>query len=260
MGERTQYSPGTFSWTDVTTPDQDRAKAFYARLFGWELEDNPVGDGVVYTIASLGGRAVAAISPQPQQQRDAGVPPIWNSYISVKDADATLTRAKELGASVHAPAFDVMEAGRMGVVQDPQSAYFLVWQAKERIGAGLVNEPGALAWNELGSPDLDGSAAFYGDLFGWTTTPMQDADPPYLVIQRADGQANGGIRPPAPPGTPPSWLVYFACQQIDAALTKVGELGGTVLVGATDIGVAKIGVVQDDQGAVFALYDGRLDP
>jgi len=259
MGERTQYTPGTFSWTDLTTTDQEGAKAFYAGLLGWELEDRPVGDEVVYTMASLDGRDVGAISPQPQQQRDAGVPPVWNSYVSVEDADATLARAKELGANVHAQAFDVMEAGRMGVVQDPQGAYFLVWQAKQHIGAGLVNAPGALVWNELGSPDLDGSAAFYGDLFGWTTSPMPDADPPYLVIQGADGRANGGIRPPAPPGTPPSWLVYFACEQIDAALAKVTELGGTVLVGATDIGVAKIGVAQDVQGAVFALYDGRLD-
>jgi hypothetical protein len=122
-----------------------------------------------------------------------------------------------------------------------------------------VNAPGALAWNELGSPDLDGSAAFYGELLGWKTTPMEGSDPPYLVISNADGHSNGGIRPPAPPGTPPFWLVYFATADIEAAASKVPALGGTVLVGATDIGIAKIAVVQDPQGAVFALYSGRLD-
>ena len=260
MGERTQYTPGTFSWTDLTTTDQAAAKAFYAALFGWELTDMPVGDGVVYSMASLDGKPVAAISPQPQQQRDAGAPPLWNSYVTVENADQTLARAKELGATVHAPAFDVMEAGRMGVVQDPQGAYFLVWQPKQHIGAGLVNAPGALAWNELGSPDLDASASFYGELFGWTTTPMEGADPPYRVIANADGHSNGGIRPPAPPGTPPFWLVYFATAEIEASLAQATEQGGQVLVGATDIGIAKIGLLRDPQGAVFALYDGQLEP
>lgn len=82
MGERTQYTPGTFSWTDLTTTDQDAAKAFYGGLFGWEAEDMPVGEDIYYSMQRVDGKDVAAISPQPQQQRDAGVPPMWNSYIS----------------------------------------------------------------------------------------------------------------------------------------------------------------------------------
>ena len=62
-----------------------------------------------------------------------------------------------------------------------------------------------------------------------------------------------------PPGTPPFWLVYFATDDIDAKLAKVTELGGNVFVPATDIGIAKIAVVQDPQGAVFALYSGVLE-
>jgi predicted enzyme related to lactoylglutathione lyase len=259
MGERTQYTPGTFSWADLTTPDPDAAKTFYAALLGWDLTDMPAGDDSVYSMAAIDGKWVGAISAQPQQQREAGVPPMWNSYITVPDVDATAARAVQLGATSHAPPFDVMDAGRMAVIQDPQGAYFLLWQPAQHIGAGLVNAAGALSWNELGTPDLDASAAFYGELLGWTTTPMEGADPPYLVIQNADGRSNGGIRPPAPPGTPPFWLVYFATDDIDASLATVAELGGTALVGATDIGIAKIAVVQDPQGAVFAFYDGDLE-
>jgi hypothetical protein len=259
MAERTQHSPGTFSWTDLNTTDQEAAKAFYSGLFGWEITDMPAGEGVVYSMAGIGGKWVGAISPQPQQQRDAGVPPVWNSYVTVTDVDATAARAGELGATVHAPPFDVMEAGRMAVVQDPQGAWFLLWQPNQHIGAGLVNAPGALCWNELGSPDPDGSAKFYGDLLGWTTEPMEGGDMPYLVVKTADGHTNGGIRPPMPPGTPPFWLVYFATEDLDATLAKVSELGGNVLMGNTDIGIARIGVVQDPQGAVFALYMGPLE-
>jgi len=102
----------------------------------------PEGEEVFYSMMSIDGKPVAAISPQPEQQREAGAPPVWNSYVTVENADASLERAKELGGTVHAPAFDVFEAGRMGVIQDPQGAYFLVWQPNQHIGAQLVNAPG----------------------------------------------------------------------------------------------------------------------
>src|ERR1700738_1207198 len=107
MGERTQYTPGTFCWTDLSTTDPDAAKAYYGELFGWVAEDLPVGEGMVYSMMRLDGKDVAAISAQQPQQRDAGVPPTWNSYIAVESADDALDKAKALGATVHAPAFDV---------------------------------------------------------------------------------------------------------------------------------------------------------
>ncbi len=259
MGERTQYAPGTFSWTDLTTTDQDAAKAFYGNLFGWEADDRPVGDGIVYSMMQLGGKDVAAISPQPKMLRDAGAPPTWNSYVTVESADASADRAKELGATVMAPPFDVMDAGRMSVIQDPQGAFFAIWEPRESIGAGLVNAPGALSWNELASPDLDASRSFYSALFGWTIEPFEGSPEPYLSIKNGDAN-NGGIRPAAPAGTPPHWLVYFATEDIDTGLAKVEELGGAKLAGPMDIQIAKIGVVHDPQGAVFALYAGELEP
>src|SRR5919108_3402626 len=145
MGERTQYAPGTFCWADLATTDQEAAKAFYSGLFGWEADDMPAGEGVTYSMMRLDGKYAAAIAPQPQQQRDAGVPPAWSSYVSVESADEAADRAARLGATVHAPPFDVLEAGRMAVIQDPQGAFFMVWQPRDHFGAALVNAPGALS-------------------------------------------------------------------------------------------------------------------
>jgi uncharacterized protein len=259
MGERSEYTPGTFCWAELSTPDQAAAKAFYATLFGWEADDRPVGDGVFYSMQSVGGRDVAAIAPQPQQQREAGVPPLWNSYVWVDSADEVAERAGELGATVHAPAFDVMQAGRMAVIQDPQGAYFMLWEPREHRGAGLVNAPGALVWNELQSPDLDGSSAFYGELFGWEIAQADGMPDAYLAIKNGEAN-NGGIRELDPPGMPPNWLVYFATDDVERALATVGEFGGRTLAGPIDIHIAKIAVVQDPQGAVFALYAGQLEP
>jgi uncharacterized protein len=258
MGERTQYQPGTFSWVELACPDQDLAKDFYGKLLGWQADDQPMGDGQVYSMMLREGKHVAAIAPQPQVQREAGMPAVWNNYISVADADASAQRAAELGATVHAGPFDVFEAGRMAVIQDPQGAFFCIWQARDRIGAELVNAPGALSWNELSSPDPDASAAFYGGLFGWTFSPMEDSPTTYLIIMNGE-HSNGGIRE-LNPGTPPHWLAYFAVEDIEAALAQVQSGGGTPIFGPQDIGIAKIAVAHDSQGAVFALYAGRLDP
>jgi uncharacterized protein len=259
MGERTQYTPGTFCWSDLTTTDQPAAREFYSGLFGWEAEDIPVGEGASYSMMRLDGKDVAAIAPQPPQQRDAGAPPAWNSYVSVESADAAVERAKELGGTAHAPAFDVMESGRMGVIQDPHGAYFMVWQPRAHFGARLVNAPGALVWNELASPDLDASSAFYSGLFGWEIAPFEGSPMPYLSIENA-GASNGGMRELGPPEAPPHWLVYFGVQDIDAGLAKVQELGGEKVAGPIDIQMAKIAVVEDPQGAMFALYAGLLEP
>jgi uncharacterized protein len=259
MGERTGYAPGTFCWVELTTTDQAGAKEFYRRLLGWEAEDLPVGEGVDYSMQRIGGKDVAAISPQPQMQRDAGAPPAWNSYVSVEDADAAVERAKELGATAHAPAFDVMQSGRMAVLQDPQGAFFEVWQPRDHFGAALVNAPGALVWNELASPDFDASKAFYSGLFGWTIEPFQGGSGPYLSIKNGEAN-NGGIGPLDPSSGPPRWLVYFGVAEIDAALADVERLGGAKLAGPIDIQIAKIAIVGDPQGAVFALYAGALEP
>jgi predicted enzyme related to lactoylglutathione lyase len=259
MGERSEYTPGTFCWSELTTADQAAAKAFYGALFGWQAQDSPVGDdGAYYSMQLIQGKPVAAIAPQPEQQRDAGVPPLWSSYVSVDDADAVAERAKALGATIHAPPFDVMSVGRMAVIQDPQGAFFMLWQPKDHFGAALVNVPGALVWNELQSPDLDASAAFYAQLFGWSTEDMPGAPERYLTIKNGTAN-NGGMRDLTPP-SPPNWLTYFAVEDVDAALAKVGELGGSTLAGPIPISVGKIAVVADPQGAVFALHAGELEP
>jgi predicted enzyme related to lactoylglutathione lyase len=258
MAERTSYTPGTFSWTDLTTSDPDAAKAFYAELFGWEATDNPVGDDAVYSMMSIGDRQVGGISGQRPDQRDAGVPPLWNSYVTVESADAATTRAQELGANVPAPAFDVMDVGRMAVIQDPQGAFFMVWEPKAHIGAGLVNAHGALSWNELAATDIEGAQRFYGDLLGWSYQPMEGSEMPYSVIMTAAGTSNGGIRPPMGP-EPPSWLVYFGADDIDATFAQAIELGATSYAEPMDIGGGKIAVLADPQGAVFALYSGNFD-
>src|SRR5918999_290305 len=232
MGERSSYAPGTFSWTDLTTPDQDGAKAFYTGLFGWEPDDQPVSEGVTYTMMKIGGRSVAAVSPQMEDQK--GVPPFWNSYVTVEDADAAAAKAGELGGNVMAEPFDVFDAGRMAVIQDPQGAFFSVWQPKESIGAELVNVPGALTMNQLNTTDPDAAGRFYSELFGWAIDRVSE-DPPFWGVHN-QGRLNGGMMQlPPGAGAPPHWLVYFVAESLDGSLERIGELGGRVVVEPTPV-------------------------
>ena len=153
MPERTSYAQGTPNWVDLQTTDQDAAKAFYAGLFGWTYDDQPMAEGPVYSMAMLGGHQVAAIAPQPPEMAAAGAPPMWNTYIAVDSVDDAAAKVEAAGGKVAMAPFDVMDAGRMAFVMDPGGAAVALWQANQHIGATLVNEPGAVTWNELITAD-----------------------------------------------------------------------------------------------------------
>ena len=144
MAERTSHKAGTISWTDLATTDQDAAKAFYAGVFGWEYDDQPIDENTVYSMAKLGGRSAAAISTQQPDETAAGIPPHWNVYVTVDDVDAASAGVAESGGTVMAGPFDVMDVGRMSVVAGPDGAVLCLWQAIKSIGAEVVNGPGAL--------------------------------------------------------------------------------------------------------------------
>lgn len=256
MPERTSYAPGTPSWVDVTAPDVAAARAFYEGLFGWEGQDmGPEAGG--YVMWSKGGKAVAACSPLSPEMAAAGVPAHWTTYITVADADAAAATATEAGGAVMAPPFDVMEAGRMAVLQDPTGGVFAVWQPNGMPGAEIVNEPGSLCWNELNVRDVDTAIAFYTKLFPWTVTqqPMAEGMPPYREIAVDRRMVAGCLQMTDdwPEGIPTNWLPYFAVADCDAALARVEELGGGIIVPAMDVPVGRFGACRDPHGAVFAV-------
>jgi hypothetical protein len=253
MGERDGYAPGTFCWADLGTTDGEAAKAFYSAVFGWDAEDAPAGDAGVYTTFKLDGREVAALYEMGEEER-ASLTPHWSSYVAVEDVDGLADRIIELGGEVLAHPFDVMQAGRMTALRDPTGATVHLWQARDQIGAGRVNDPGCMVWNELATPDPARARDFFSALLGWTIEPEESG---YGVIM-SGGAVNGGIRPPQD-GEPTHWLVYFTTVSIDDTITKLKEAGGSVIAGPADTPVGRVAAVSDPQGAAFALFEGQTD-
>jgi predicted enzyme related to lactoylglutathione lyase len=253
MGERASHEPGTFSWADLSTTDTDGAEAFYTGLFGWDTEDNPIPEGGVYTMLSKGGKNVAALSEARE-----GQPPAWNSYVTVESADASAAAASENGGTLAMEPFDVMDVGRMAVVQDPTGAFFAVWEPRASIGAERVNEPGALTLTQLNTSDPERAQEFYVALFGWRFEAV-GGDMPYWGIYSGD-RVNAGMMPlPSEMGAPSHWLVYFGSENVDDDAGRIAELGGQLMVEPMPVPGGRILVAQDPQGAVFGLFSGRFD-
>ena len=252
MGEREEYPAGTFSWVELVTSDAAGAKEFYGDVLGWEYDDQPIpGGDTVYTMARVSGREVAGLFEDDSQ------PPHWNNYVTVDSADDAAAKAESLGGTIVAPPFDVMDAGRMAVLQDPTGAFIAVWEAKQSPGARLVNTAGAFTWNDLTTPDVERAARFYGDLFGWTTEEAPDSGG-YHVIRNGD-RTNGGMSSFGADQAPPNWTPYFGTDSVDDAAERVGKLGGQVLVEKMTMPQGEFIVAADPQGAVFALWNGEYD-
>jgi uncharacterized protein len=253
MGERDSYAPGTFCWADLGTTDADAAKAFYAGVFGWEAVDQPAGEAGTYTTFKLDGRDIAALYEMGEAERGS-LTPHWSSYVSVEDVDELAPKVLELGGEVLAHPFDVMQSGRMTALKDPTGATVNLWQPREQIGAGRVNDAGCMVWNELATPDPARARDFFAALLGWTVEPEESG---YGVIKN-QGALNGGVRPPQD-GEPTHWLVYFTIASLDDTVKKIREAGGSVIAGPMTTPVGRVAAVRDPQGAAFALFEGETD-
>ena len=255
MPHRESYPQGVpcvASWVELQTTDQEGAKAFYAALFGWELDDEPLPIGGHSTMARLDEGTVAAITPQPPGSPE-GMPPVWFTYLAVDDLDAVLGKVAGAGGQVIAPAMQVMDNGSMAIVADPTGGVVGLWQANQHRGAGTVNQPGALLWNELITPEPERAATFYDAILGTTheTSPMGDGDL-YTVLE-VDGRAvAGAMALPEDAGVPPAWTVYVATDDIAATVAAAKQPGAT-LHDQVDSPAGPLAVMSDPQGAVFQV-------
>lgn len=250
----TEYVPGTPCWVDLGTTDLEAAKTFYGSLFGWtsEVAADPAAGGYIMFLKD-GAQVAGAMSTMSPEQ-----PTAWSTYVAVADADATMTKAEAAGAKPLVAPMDVMDVGRMAMFMDPTGAVLGLWQPRTMKGAGLVNEPGAVTWDELNTRDAAAAKTFYATTFGWTaeSTPMDGME--YTELQVGDRTVAGLMEMDDehfPKETPPHWAVYFGTADCDASLTKVGELGGTVVVPTTPIPMGKFAVCQDPQGGYFSLFE-----
>lgn len=247
------YEPGTPCWVDLMVPDQQAALDFYRDLFGWQGEVGPEEFGG-YSVCTLNGKPVAGIMKAMAMGDQPAPPPNWTSYFSSADANATQAAITANGGTVIAPAMDVSRLGRMLVATDPQGAVFGVWQPLEFPGAGIVNEPGALVWNQLSTTDTAAAGRFYHAALGLDAAPMPEM--PEFTGFQVKGHVVGGAQgmENLPEGVPPNWRVTFAVDDVDSTTDALVRAGGNVLVAPFDMDkVGRMAILQDPWGGIFGI-------
>ena len=271
MNPRT-YPEGVPSWIDTEQPDVDAAAGFYAGLFGWTFEDvMPPGAPGRYLIAKLGGQDVAGIGSGSGSGSGQDGTTVWNTYIAVDDADAAAQRLAAAGASVRSAPADAGEGGRSAALTDPEGAAFRIWQARRRLGAQVVNQPGAWNFSDPHTADPRAAAAFYHEAFGWQVDNvgfgLMVRSPGYgdyleATVDPDIRKRQTGIS--APPGfedaiawivatagdEAPHWHVTFAVADRDQTVADAERLGAQVLT-QSDTGWTREALIRDPQGAEF---------
>lgn len=249
-----RHPPGEFCWVELATTDAAAAKNFYASLFGWSATDTPMGPDGVYSMLALDGRDVGALFELTEPLLEAGVEPHWLSYLSVSSADDVAERTPASGGRVVREPFDVMDAGRMAVIEDPAGASLAVWQPGTHAGYRVVRESGSVGWTELATPDPAAVQPFYVSLFGWTVRSERINGVPYCEF-RSDGQAVAGMYRARPgESRPAGWMPYFQVAHCDDKTSRARALGGRVLDSPADVGsIGRYAVLADPAGAAFSI-------
>lgn len=259
MSEVSYHKEGLPCWVDLSARDDDAARAFYGALFGWKDEPMSIDPDLCYHIAKIRGLDVAAIYQQSDEEKQMEVPSHWRTYFAVASAYQTADKARKAGGKVLLEPFDVVDAGRMAVLQDPQGAVFSIWQSKEHIGFRIIDEPGAVSWNVLITTNLAEATTFYKNVLGFSEVKLSGTVEYTLLT--LDGEYVSGIMQITPEmGTVKSaWIVSFMVVDVDATVKQAETLGAKVLVLPKDIrgGVGRFAVIRDPQGAIFEIYQSR---
>ncbi len=252
MYKVTKYPPGTFSWADNTSTSAEAAKAFYMDLFGWGALDIPIGEDMFYTMFQNQGEHAAGFAAMMPDMQAQGIPSHWTNYVAVDDVDALVEVITDNGGTIVFGPMDIFDSGRMLQFIDPTGAQLGLWQAKNHIGAGIVNTVGAMCWNELLTKDADAAKAFYSALFGWEYIVDENG---YIMIQNR-GRNNGAMMQMDESfGEMPSvWQPYFTVADIDASIAQASESGATIIIPKTEApGAGHFAYMSDPAGAHFYI-------
>ncbi len=249
---------GRFLWYEYLASDFDEAQAFYRKVVGWGSEAFPNPDQRYELWTRKGGAPVGGVMMLPDEVRNAGVPPHWLSYVGTPNLEAVHAKATGLGAKTHMGPMNIPSVGRIVVLEDPQGAYFALYQPAQDPDPEAEAQPGTFSWHELATTDPAAAWKFYTALFGWVKTSAMDMGPlgVYQMFgRRADAPLGGIYLKPKEMAGPPSWLPYAMVADVKASAKTIKAAGGTVVNGPMEVpGGDSIVMALDPQGGMFALH------
>jgi uncharacterized protein len=244
---------GIIDWVDLTTPDVESAREFYATVLGWAYQttDTPMG---TYHIALANGHQCAGVMAA---EADSPGPPAWTIFVRVTSLAQTLTAVTEAGGEVLAKPFEIPGGAQVAVAADPSGAMFALIAGGPEPGPDEPplrrDEVGAVAWCELLTREPHAAAGFYDAVFGWQAS--LDHDTGYTVFRLGEVDVGGLLQMPAevPSEAPSHWMTYFHVPDANTAAGAVARCGGRVLRAASTVGSMTFAVFCDPLEATFGV-------
>jgi predicted enzyme related to lactoylglutathione lyase len=237
---------------DLWASDVDVARSFYADLFGWEaLEPSPEFGG--YFMFNREGVPVAGgmgpMGDLPASNR-------WRLYLSTAGMTETLASVTGAGGQVTVPPMAVADLGVQAILVDPSGADLGVWEPGTFPGFTVLNEHGAPSWFELLTRDYAGAVDFYRSAHHWTINVVGDEDGfRYSTMLDPEGVGElagiGDASSMLQEGEASCWSIYWEVDDVDKAVDRVGELGGSVVEAGQDTPYGRLATVKDPLGAPF---------
>jgi len=253
----TTHPAATFCFAElVMAADLDAARRFYSPLLGWTLDERPGSPGE-YAMFRRGGSDVAGM------RRHAAGEPGWIAYVHVPDVDASVARARELGAAIVTPPVEDPGLARRAVIRDPEGAVLGLWEPRGFAGTQLETGPGSLWWVELATGDMTAARAFYAALFGWRldhTTRFDNGPHGYTLFKVGDRSAAGAFQFEPEWMMTPVWQVYYKVDDFAATAARACELGGEQGFWRDAPNAGRIGVLVDPGGASFLIAQPLASP
>lgn len=249
----------TWTWYELMTLDTAAAVEFYGNLLGLTGSAWP-DPAMNYTVLSSASGAMGGVAVLPEEAKAMGAPPHWLGVVGVASAADTVARAEALSARLLMGPFPIPNVGTYATLADPTGAAFSILEPAPGDSSPEANlqDLGRVSWNELWSSDPDRAWAFYSELFGWVETGTMDMGPhgTYRMYgPTREWQSLGGIAMKMPEQPVSAWAFYFNVANADAALARVVELRGNVIMGPMDVpGGGRMGMALDPQGVHFAVY------
>ncbi|HEY8454541.1 MAG TPA: VOC family protein [Actinopolymorphaceae bacterium] len=253
MAERTEFPDGAPCWVDLRVPDLDEARRFYSGVFGWSFVE-PGREAGRYVMCLTNGVPVAALTAG-RQVLETG-PPLWTTYLATRDVDLAARIAGQHGGKVVTNPTDLGSLARTASIVDPTGAAVGFWQGRRHLGFGLWDEPGAVGWSELVTPDGGTADGFYQVVFGYDEQrQIGGGDYDYSVWKTGGQRVCGRWQTTE---LAPQWVTFFTVEDTAAALKRVSQLGGRIEREPWDTPYGRMASLADPFGVPFSVI-GPID-
>ena len=254
---------GNWIWYELITTNVDQARQFYGAVVGWTIDVEASGATDYLMITDANG-AAGGVLPMTADMAAQGGQSQWIGYINVADVDDAAARVVADGGVVFMPSTSMPGVGRFAMLADPQGVPFYLMTPTPPPGAPdatstvFAADPAIMhrvGWNELASPDLAASKAFYARHFGYAFNETMPMGPmgDYCFIDHG-GERIGGMMQRQDPAQPARWLYYFRVPSITAAMAAIEAHGGSILMGPQVVPNGDhVVIATDPEGVGFGL-------